>query len=128
MLRLLCRSAVSIRPVTRGSHLQHARFLSRFSGEEMVEWMKTHSLEAPPAPIRLLFLGAPGAGKGTYAKRVAPALGLVTISTGDMVREEIRQGTARGKLMKEVNDQGGLVPGKCGSSCACGCVYVDSGN
>ena len=59
---------------------------------------------------RLLFMGAPGAGKGTYASRIAPMLGIPTISTGDILREEIKTGTKLGKEVQHILDAGKLVP------------------
>lgn len=55
-------------------------------------------------------MGPPGAGKGTAAKQLQSALGLVHISTGDMFREAIKEGTELGKLAKSFIDQGNLVP------------------
>lgn len=50
--------------------------------------------------LKLMFLGAPGAGKGTYASRIAPMLKIPTISTGDLVRHEIKTGTELGAKIK----------------------------
>lgn len=50
--------------------------------------------------LRIMFLGAPGAGKGTYAGRIAPMLDIPTISTGDLVRYEIKNNTALGDKIK----------------------------
>lgn len=55
-------------------------------------------------------LGPPGAGKGTYASRLTNDLGIPNISTGDMVREEIKNETELGKAIKEYSDKGALVP------------------
>jgi len=55
-------------------------------------------------------LGPPGAGKGTYASRLTKILGIPHISTGDMVREEIKKQTDLGKRIKEYSDRGILVP------------------
>jgi adenylate kinase len=60
--------------------------------------------------MRLILLGAPGAGKGTQAKRLSADLGIPQISTGDILRENIRQGTDLGLKMKSYLDQGNLVP------------------
>ncbi len=60
--------------------------------------------------MRIVFLGAPGAGKGTYASRISPVLGIPQISTGDLVRKEVREGTELGKKVKEYSDKGLLVP------------------
>ncbi|EDP74974.1 adenylate kinase [Hydrogenivirga sp. 128-5-R1-1] len=58
----------------------------------------------------LVFLGPPGAGKGTQAKRLAQELGLMHISTGDILREAVKKGTPLGKKAKEYMDKGELVP------------------
>jgi adenylate kinase len=55
-------------------------------------------------------LGAPGAGKGTYASRLNASLGIPHISTGDMVRDEIKAQTELGKKIKQYSDKGELVP------------------
>ncbi|KAI9915344.1 hypothetical protein PsorP6_007101 [Peronosclerospora sorghi] len=60
--------------------------------------------------LKIMFLGAPGAGKGTYATRIAPMLRIPTISTGDLVRHEIKCGTSLGVQIKEYNNSGALVP------------------
>ena len=60
--------------------------------------------------MRLIMLGAPGAGKGTQAKKVAEALSVPHISTGDIFRANIKNGTELGKKAKEYMDAGGLVP------------------
>lgn len=49
---------------------------------------------------RMVFLGAPGVGKGTFASRLAPAWGIPTISTGDLVRAEIRRGSELGRKIQ----------------------------
>ena len=58
----------------------------------------------------LIMLGAPGAGKGTQAKRLAEKLGLVHISSGDLFREHFDKETELGKLARGYIDQGRLVP------------------
>lgn len=64
-----------------------------------------------PRPVRrIVFLGPPGAGKGTQAGRLASTLGMVRIATGDMLRDAIAQGTTLGKQAAPYIDQGGLVP------------------
>ena len=60
--------------------------------------------------MRLMFVGPPGAGKGTQAVRVAAKCGIPHISTGDMLREEIKNGTELGKKAKAFIDSGDLVP------------------
>jgi adenylate kinase len=55
-------------------------------------------------------LGPPGAGKGTYASRLNVSLGVPHISTGDMVRDEIKAQTELGKKIKQYSDKGELVP------------------
>ncbi len=60
--------------------------------------------------MRLLFVGPPGSGKGTQAKRVAESRGIPHISTGDILREAIRQGTPVGRLAAGLMRAGNLVP------------------
>ena len=59
--------------------------------------------------MHLVFLGPPGAGKGTQAERVCSRFGIAHISTGDMLRKEMREGTALGQKAKAVVEAGGLV-------------------
>ncbi len=60
--------------------------------------------------MKLIFLGPPGAGKGTQAQRIAERYGIAHISTGDMLRAEMREGTKLGKEAKGYVDRGELVP------------------
>ena len=60
--------------------------------------------------MRLIFLGPPGVGKGTYASRIGPKLGIPHISTGDLFRENIKKETELGKKAREYMDKGVLVP------------------
>ncbi|MFZ1014393.1 MAG: adenylate kinase [Terracidiphilus sp.] len=61
-----------------------------------------------PGPI--LLLGAPGVGKGTQAKELVKLWGIPQISTGDLLRANVAQGTALGKAAREVMQRGELVP------------------
>lgn len=58
----------------------------------------------------VILLGPPGAGKGTQAVQTAERTGLLHLSTGDMFRENLRNGTELGNLAKTYMDQGDLVP------------------
>lgn len=60
--------------------------------------------------MRVILLGAPGVGKGTQAKRLSAEVGIPQISTGDILRENIRRGTELGRKVKEYLDRGDLVP------------------
>ena len=60
--------------------------------------------------MKIIMLGAPGAGKGTQAKKIAAKYGIPHISTGDIFRANIKNGTELGKKAKPYMDQGLLVP------------------
>lgn len=60
--------------------------------------------------MKIIMLGAPGAGKGTQAKKIADSYHIPHISTGDIFRANIKEGTELGKKAKEYMDQGLLVP------------------
>lgn len=67
---------------------------------------------ARPGQVRraVIFLGAPGAGKGTQAKQVARVLGVPHLSTGDMFRDHVGRGSELGRRAKPIMDRGELVP------------------
>ena len=60
--------------------------------------------------MNVVFLGPPGAGKGTQAKEIAKERGLAHISTGDILRENVARGTKLGVEAKKFMDSGALVP------------------
>lgn len=60
--------------------------------------------------IRVVFLGPPGAGKGTQAQRIAEKYNVPHISTGDILRAAVKEETELGKLAKSYMDRGELVP------------------
>lgn len=60
--------------------------------------------------MKIIMLGAPGAGKGTQAKKIAEKYSIPHISTGDIFRANIKNGTELGRKAKEYMDQGLLVP------------------
>src|SRR6266567_1978856 len=73
-----------------------------------VESDRETELITAPGPI--LLLGAPGVGKGTQAKELVKLWGIPQISTGDLLRCNVSQGTELGKLAKEIMQRGDLVP------------------
>jgi adenylate kinase len=60
--------------------------------------------------MRLLLIGAPGAGKGTQAERLAARFGIAHISSGDLLRQHVRDQTPLGRTVKSYLDRGDLVP------------------
>lgn len=62
------------------------------------------------APMYIVMLGPPGAGKGTQAKKLAEALNIVHVSTGDLFRENLKNETPLGQIAKQFINKGELVP------------------
>jgi adenylate kinase len=60
--------------------------------------------------INMVFLGPPGAGKGTQSEQITKDFDIVQVSTGDILRLSVKEGTDLGKLAKEYMDKGELVP------------------
>jgi adenylate kinase len=60
--------------------------------------------------VRVLLIGAPGAGKGTQAAHIARHFGLTHISSGDLLRRHVADGTSIGRTVQEYIDRGDLVP------------------
>lgn len=60
--------------------------------------------------VKMIFLGAPGVGKGTHSNLIAKHYGIQKISTGDILRENVKQGTELGLEARKYMDAGGLVP------------------
>lgn len=60
--------------------------------------------------LNIVIFGAPGSGKGTQSERIVEKFGLNHISTGDVLRAEIKNGTGLGKTAKQYIDQGQLIP------------------
>ena len=60
--------------------------------------------------MKIIFLGAPGAGKGTQAEIVSKRLGIPTVSTGAIIRAAVKNGTEMGKEAKKFTETGALVP------------------
>ena len=60
--------------------------------------------------VNWVFLGAPGVGKGTYATRISKLMQIPHISAGDLVRDEIKRGSALGAEMEAITSKGQLLP------------------
>ena len=62
--------------------------------------------------MKIIMLGAPGAGKGTQAKKIADKYGIPHISTGDIFRANIKNGTELGKKAKDLHGSGAAGAGR----------------
>lgn len=60
--------------------------------------------------VKIIFLGPPGSGKGTYSSRIGPKLGIPHISTGDLLRKEVKEKSDLGKKAQIYMNAGDLVP------------------
>lgn len=67
-------------------------------------------MTAAATPAVLILLGPPGAGKGTQARMLEEEFGLVQLSTGDLLRAAVAEGTPAGRAAQQVMEAGGLVP------------------
>ena len=65
----------------------------------------------PPVPVKIYFvLGGPGSGKGTQCDKIVAKYGFTHLSTGDLLRDEVASGSARGKQLTAIMEKGELVP------------------
>ena len=89
---------------------------NKVNGRSHDSWGRNHDIRAPERIIymKIIMLGAPGAGKGTQAKMIAAKYGIPHISTGDIFRANIQNGPELGAKAKEYMDQGLLVPDELG--------------
>ena len=89
-----------------GEALQHTEFKAQKECALTIETKREWRSEK----MKIIMLGAPGAGKGTQAKKIAEKYSIPHISTGDIFRANIKNGTELGKKAKTFMDQGLLVP------------------
>lgn len=88
--------------ILKGFHF-HTRVCAKFQAQTSIK-------DLGGEIMKIIMLGAPGAGKGTQAKRIAEKYGIPHISTGDIFRANIKSGTELGRKAKAYMDQGLLVP------------------
>ena len=79
-------------------------------GASLLLWKSADACAEMSITMKIIMLGAPGAGKGTQAKMIAEKYGVPHVSTGDIFRANIKEGTELGKEAKQYMDQGLLVP------------------
>ncbi|KDE03361.1 adenylate kinase 1 [Microbotryum lychnidis-dioicae p1A1 Lamole] len=76
---------------------------------EIKDTVKDKTGWTPAQHLRIVLMGPPGAGKGTQAPNIKDKFNVCHLATGDMLREQVKQGTELGKQAKKIMDQGGLV-------------------
>ncbi|SCV69542.1 BQ2448_2562 [Microbotryum intermedium] len=79
------------------------------TASELRETVKDKVGLSPAQHLRIVLMGPPGAGKGTQAPNIKDKFNVCHLATGDMLREQVKQGTELGKQAKKIMDQGGLV-------------------
>ena len=79
-------------------------------GASLLLWKSADACAEMRITMKIIMLGAPGAGKGTQAKMIAEKYGVPHVSTGDIFRANIKEGTELGKEAKQYMEQGLLVP------------------
>lgn len=77
--------------------------------KESPQWRATKSYQRQQSGINAIFIGPPGAGKGTQAQNVKRDFGVCQLATGDLLRAEIKAGTPIGKEVEAVMKSGKLV-------------------
>lgn len=69
-----------------------------------------HLTSMSSKPVRALIMGPPGSGKGTVSERIVNTFKVTHLSSGDVLRSQIKEGTEVGLKAKAIVEQGGLVP------------------
>ena len=72
--------------------------------------VQIHSSNMSSKPVRALIMGPPGSGKGTVSERIVNTFSVAHLSSGDVLRSQIKEGTQVGLKAKEIVEKGGLVP------------------
>jgi adenylate kinase len=80
------------------------------SESSSVTTMESDPVGGVRSSVRILLLGAPGVGKGTQAKELEKLWRIPHISTGDLLRSHVRQGTSLGRIASEIMGRGELIP------------------
>merc|ERR1719433_82152 len=115
MFKSICRPRI---PTLRSlqTHVRHKRCPAVESNKERGDqWKSTEADYSSIAKrfeneaVRILLLGPPGVGKGTFGKLMAPILKAPVISSGDMLRSEIKKATPLGLSVQQIMESGGLV-------------------
>ncbi|KAK2076162.1 hypothetical protein QBZ16_001094 [Prototheca wickerhamii] len=88
-------------------HRAVAALTGRAAGLQQARWASSLAQDLPNVWV---FLGPPGVGKGTYSTRMAKSFGMDHIAAGDLVRAEMKRGSELGKQMKEIVNEGRLLP------------------
>eukprot|EP00961_Rhodomonas_salina_P275375 3720205-Rhodomonas_salina.1 len=78
--------------------------------EDVIHFLAGGAPKKVPKQMQIIIAGAPASGKGTQCEKIVEEFGLVHISTGDELRQHVKQNSALGVLAKQYMDAGALVP------------------
>lgn len=103
----------SVHKITFHNHRMHSIYrlrLIRAALSPIKQIRQIHLSNMSSKPVRALIMGPPGSGKGTVSERIVNTFKVTHLSSGDVLRSQIKEGTEVGLKAKAIVEKGGLVP------------------